>query len=113
MRIELFFGQLSGQNFVNGPTGIIGSYAEPLIDQPIINGQKISFKPTTNFYLSFSHTGLIGGPGVPVTLGTFRHSILASNSGLPGTPQGTGRPPRPPPGGPRCHRRSLTHALSR
>src|ERR1051326_8556551 len=90
MRIELFFGQLSGQNFVNGPTGIIGSYAEPLIDQPIINGQKISFKPTTNFEFSFSRTGLIGGPGVPVTLGTFRHSILASNSGLPGTPQDPG-----------------------
>src|ERR1051326_6454048 len=90
MRIELFFGQLSGQNFVNGPTGIIGSYAEPLIDQPIINGQKISFKPTTNFEFSFSRTGLIGGPGVPVTLGPFRHSILASNSGLPGTPQDPG-----------------------
>jgi membrane-associated phospholipid phosphatase len=85
MRIELFLGQLSGQQFVNGPTGIIGSYAAPLEDQPFIHGEKLSFKPTRNFEFSLSRTTLLGGPGVPLTLGTFRHSLLALGNGLPGT----------------------------
>jgi len=85
MRIELFVGQLSGQQFVNGPTGIIGSYSAPLADQPFIHGEKISFKPTPNFEFSLSRTTLLGGPGVPFTLGTFRHSLLALGNGLPGT----------------------------
>jgi len=85
MRIELFVGQLSGQQFVNGPTGVVGSYAAPLVDQPFIHGQKISFKPTRNFEFSLSRTTLLGGPGVPFTLGTFRHSLLGLGNGLPGT----------------------------
>jgi len=85
MRIELFVGQLSGQQFVNGPPGVSGSYSEPLADQPFIHGQKISFKPTRNFEFSLSRTTLLGGPGVPFTLGTFRHSLLGLGNGLPGT----------------------------
>jgi hypothetical protein len=90
MRVEIFFGQLSGQNFVNGPTGVIGNYLRPLSDQPYINGQRISFKPTANFEFGVSRTGLIGGPGVPLTLATLRHSLLTSGSGLPGTAQDPG-----------------------
>jgi hypothetical protein len=85
MRIELFLGQLSGQQFVNGPTGVIGSYLESLADQPFIHGEKISFKPTRNFEFSLSRTTLIGGPGVPFTMGTFRHSLLSLGNGLPGS----------------------------
>jgi len=85
MRIELFLGQLSGQEFVNGPTGVLGSYSAPLGDQPFIHGEKISFKPTKNFEFSLSRTTLLGGPGVPFTLGTFRHSLLGLGNGLPGT----------------------------
>jgi hypothetical protein len=83
MRIELFFGQLSGQRFVNS-TGIVGSYSAALADQPYIHGEKISFKPTKNFEFSVSATTLIGGPGMPVTLGTVRHSLF-SHGGVPGT----------------------------
>jgi len=96
MRVEAFFGRLSGQNFVNGPTGVngatgvIGSYTTPLADQPFLHGEKISFKPTSNFEFSFSVTAIIGGAGVPVTLGTFRHSLLTFGSGLPGTPSDPG-----------------------
>lgn len=90
MKIELFFARLSGQNFVNGPTGIIGSYANPLTDQPFLHGQKISFKPTPNFEFGFSRTTIMGGPGVPLTIGTFKHSLLSLANGLPGTPQDPG-----------------------
>jgi Capsule assembly protein Wzi/PAP2 superfamily len=83
MRIELFFGQLSGQRFVNS-AGIVGSYSAPLANQPFIHGQKISFKPTKNFEFSVSATTLIGGPGMPVTLGTVRRSLF-SHGGVPGT----------------------------
>jgi membrane-associated phospholipid phosphatase len=89
MRVEIFFGQLSGQNFVNTPTGIIGSYTAVLPDQPFINGQKISFKPTANFEFSVSRTGLMAGQGVPFTLGTLRQNILSSG-GVPGTAQDPG-----------------------
>ena len=85
MRIELFLGQLSGQQFVNGPTGVIGSYFATLRDQPFIHGEKISFKPTRNFEFSLSRTTLLGGPGVPLTLGKFRQSLLGLGNGLPGT----------------------------
>jgi hypothetical protein len=90
MRIELFVGQLSGQQFVNGPTGISGSYSAPLANQPFIHGEKISFKPTRNFEFSLSRTTLLGGPGVPFTLGTFRHSLLGLGNGLPGTSEDPG-----------------------
>jgi membrane-associated phospholipid phosphatase len=90
MRIELYFGQLSGQNFVNGPTGVIGNYLTSLSKQPYINGQRISFKPTAHFEFGLSRTGLIGGSGVPLTLATLRHSFLDAGSGLPGTPQDPG-----------------------
>jgi hypothetical protein len=90
MRIELFVGQVSGQTFVNGPSGIVGDYLSPLADQPFIHGQKISFKPTKNFEFSLSRTTLMGGPGVPLTMGTFRHSLLGLGNGLPGTPQDPG-----------------------
>lgn len=85
MRIELFVGQLSGQQFVNGPTGVIGSYSDSLADQPFIHGEKISFKPTRNFEFSLSRTTLLGGPGVPFTIATFRHSLFGLGNGLPGT----------------------------
>jgi membrane-associated phospholipid phosphatase len=90
MRIELFLGQLAGQNFVNGPTGVVGDYFESLNRQPFIHGEKISFKPTANFEFSLSRTTLMGGPGVPLTLGTFRHSLFGLGNGFPGTPADPG-----------------------
>jgi hypothetical protein len=85
MRAEFFLGRLSGQNFVNGTTGIIGSYAGPLANQPFLHGEKLSFKPTPNFEFSVSATSIIAGEGVPLTFRTFRHSLLTFSSGLPGT----------------------------
>ena len=92
MRMELFFGQLTGQHFVNGVVngGVFGSYAEALNPQPFIHGQRFSFKPTQNFEFGFSRTTVMGGPGVPLTSGTFKHSLLGTGNAPPGTLQDPG-----------------------
>jgi len=75
VRMELFLGQLSGQQFINNsvPTtssGILGQYGQNLRSQPFLSGGKISFKFTPNFEISVSKTTLYGGPGNPLTLNT-------------------------------------------
>ena len=90
LRLEFFFGQLTGHHFVGGPNGVEGSFADSLSPQPYIHGQRFSFKPTRNFEFGFSRTAIMGGPGVPLTFGTFNHSLFGSGNGLPGTPQDPG-----------------------
>jgi hypothetical protein len=82
MRIEAFFGQLSGQHFIQGPNGISGSFLQPYTPQPYLHGQKIAFKPTRNFEFSFSRTTIMAGPGVPLTFGTFGKSLFTVGGGL-------------------------------
>jgi len=89
-RLEFFFGQLTGHHFVGGPNGVEGSYADSISPQPFIHGQRFSFKPTRNFEFGFSRTTIMGGPGVPLTVGTFTHSLFGSGNGLPGTPEDPG-----------------------
>jgi hypothetical protein len=90
MRTEFFFGQLTGQEFVFSPLGLVGQYGQSLDPQPFIHGQMISFKPTPNFEFAFFRTTIYGGPGYPLT---FRHLIsslfstgneLAGGSSKPG-----------------------------
>jgi hypothetical protein len=90
MRLEAFFGQLRGHEFVGGPNGVEGSFSEPLGDQPFLHGQRFSFKPTRNFEFGFSRTTIMGGPGVPLTFATLRHSLLGTGNGVPGTPRDPG-----------------------
>jgi len=90
MRLEFFFGQLTGHHFVGGPNGVEGSFSDALSPQPYIHGQRFSFKPTRNFEFGFSRTTIMGGPGVPLTFGTFGHSLFGSGNGPPGTPQDPG-----------------------
>jgi hypothetical protein len=86
MRVEFFLGQLRGQDFINAlATGPTGSFSSPLNPQPMIHGERFSFKPTRNFEFGFSRTALFAGQGVPFTLGTFRRSLLSAGNGTPGT----------------------------
>src|SRR4029079_6089015 len=91
MRLEFFFGTVTRHHFV-GETNSSGegSYGQELRSQPYIHGQRFSFKPTRNFEFGFSRTTIMGGPGVPLTFGTFNHSLFGSGNGLPGTPQDPG-----------------------
>jgi len=91
VRVEFFFGQLSGQHFTAGPdSATSGSFAVEYQPQPFLHGERFSFKPTRNFEFGFSATGIQGGPGVPLTFATLGHSIFGIANGLPGTPEDPG-----------------------
>jgi membrane-associated phospholipid phosphatase len=77
-RTEFFIGQLSGQHWEEcvapscksfpGFPGIVGPGISP---QPFMHGEKISFQPTPNFEFGMGITTMFGGPGLPITFGTF------------------------------------------
>ena len=82
-RMELFVGKLTGQHYVNTQDGNIAfSQGRSLERQPMINGQKITFKPTPNFEFGIGKTGLWGGPDFPITLGTTRNSLLSTGNAI-------------------------------
>jgi hypothetical protein len=91
IRVELFLGQLNDQNFISGEsTGVVGSWIKPISPQPMISGERFSFKPTPNVEFGFSLTTLFAGQGVPFTTHTYLRSVLTAGQGNPGTPQDPG-----------------------
>ena len=80
MRTQFFLGQLSGQQFVNTPSGIVGTAGRSFDPQPYIHGEKVSFRPTPNLEFAFSRTVLFGGPSFPVTLSTFWNSLVSRST---------------------------------
>jgi hypothetical protein len=52
MKIDLFIGKLSGNQFP---------------PRPVLHGEKFAFKPTHNFEFGFTRTGEMGGVGRPIT----------------------------------------------
>ncbi len=89
MRTELFFGQLTGQEFLLTPSGFVGQFGQSLDPQPFIHGQLISFKPTPNFEFAFFRTTIYGGPGYPLTFHTLARSLFTTgneNAGGPSKP---------------------------
>jgi membrane-associated phospholipid phosphatase len=85
MRTEFFFGQLTGQEFLLSPSGMIGQFGRSLSPQPFIHGQKISFKPTPNFEFGFHRTTVYGGPGYPLTFHTLIRSLFTTGNSVEGT----------------------------
>ena len=82
MRVQFFIGRLSGQQFVQLPNNTTaGQSGVSLGNQPFIHGMKWTMKPTPNLELGFSRTVIFGGPGFPVTFGSFWRSIFSSQSG--------------------------------
>jgi hypothetical protein len=80
VRMELFIGQLAGQEFLLNPSGLVGQFGQALSAQPFIHGQKISFKPTPNFEFGFFRTTIYGGPGYPLTFHTLVRSLLSTGN---------------------------------
>jgi membrane-associated phospholipid phosphatase len=90
IRTEFFLGRLAGHEFIFGvPTGLEGQWGRALADQPMIQGEKISFKPTANLEFGVSRTMLFAGAGVPLTWRTFLRTFSLKN-GLPGTTRDPG-----------------------
>ena len=87
MRIELFLGQVTGQNFVFkvGP-GVVGSWTSLLSPPPMISGERFSFKPTPNVEFGFSFTTLFAGQVVPFTTHTYLKSIFSTGNTPAGEP---------------------------
>jgi hypothetical protein len=89
--VEFFVGQLSNHNFIFGEsTGLLGSWQSSFSPQPMISGERLSFKPTPNLEFGFSATGLFAGEGVPFTLHSYLKSFLRIGNGAPGSPQDPG-----------------------
>jgi membrane-associated phospholipid phosphatase len=90
MRVEAFIGQYSGYEFLNTPTGLVGQYGQSLNPQPIVHGERISFKPTSNLEIGLSRTTDYGGPGYPLTLHSFLRSVFSTGNTLAGNPNKPG-----------------------
>jgi hypothetical protein len=90
MRIEAFVGQYSGYQFIDTPTGLVGQYGQSLNPQPIVHGERISFKPTSNLEIGLSRTTDYGGPGYPLTLHSFLRSVFSTSNTLAGNPNKPG-----------------------
>lgn len=90
MRIELFLGQYSGQEFVLSPSGLVGQYSVSLTNQPVVHGERISFKPTSNLEIGLSRTTDYGGPGYPVTLHNMLRSLFSTGNTFGGNPNKPG-----------------------
>lgn len=78
-RSVFWIGKLTGQHVVNtqDATGEVFRFGRSLDKQPMINGSKISFRPTPNFEFGVGRSGLWGGPNFPVTADTLRRSIFS------------------------------------
>ncbi len=90
MRLEAFVGQYSGYQFIDTPTGLAGQYGQSLHPQPIVHGERISFKPTVNLEIGLSRTTDYGGPGYPLTLHSFLRSVFSTGNTLAGNPNKPG-----------------------
>jgi hypothetical protein len=86
VRLDYLVGRLSGQHWVFGVnSGFVGSWLQPLSNQPFIVGQKLSLKPTDNLEFSFSSTALFAGPGVPATSHKLLQAMFSTGNGVPGS----------------------------
>ncbi len=93
MREEFFVGQYSGYEFMLTPTGLVGQYGQSLRPQPIVHGERFSFKPTPNLEIGLSRTTDYGGPGYPLTLHSFLRSVFSTSQTLPGAANKPGSTP--------------------
>ncbi|TAM84189.1 MAG: phosphatase PAP2 family protein [Acidobacteria bacterium] len=87
VRTEFFIGRLDGYRFIyhEPPIGLIGQWGAQLSDQPMIHGEKISFKPTPNLEFGFDRTTIFAGTGYPLTLNSFARSMFSLGNTVAGT----------------------------
>ena len=89
VRTEFYIGQLDGHHWEHcivpscrsypGYPGVIGPNIVP---QPFIHGAVFSLKPTPNLELGMTYSAMFGGPGLPVTFGTFFHTYYVHTTNL-------------------------------
>jgi hypothetical protein len=82
IRVEWFLGQLTGHELVRDDTaGLVGQLGRSLDRQPLLQGLKISFKPTSNFEFSVNETTVFVGGPTPLDWHNFYKSYTAFFAG--------------------------------
>jgi membrane-associated phospholipid phosphatase len=89
VRTEFYIGQLDGQRWEHCTVPSCQSYpgfprivGPKIAPQPFIHGGTFSFKPTPNLELGLTYSAMFGGPGLPVTFGTFFHTYYVHTTNL-------------------------------
>lgn len=77
-RADAFLGQMSGYKFLD-PT--LSYVITPVRQQPWVEGQKVSFKPTPNLEIGIGHTSVFAGTGVGLTVSSFWSSLASTGNG--------------------------------
>lgn len=91
IRAQFFLGRISGDHWVyNSLTQFTGSWTQTLSDQPFIEGEKLSMKPSPNLEFGFAATRLFAGSGVAFTAHKFVQAVFSTGNGAPGTPPDPG-----------------------
>jgi membrane-associated phospholipid phosphatase len=92
IRTEAFWAQLEGQQFVAllDTAGNRTVVSAPLQPHPIVQGIKLSFKPTRNLEFGFGVTAVLSGPGFPLTLHSLLRSYTPTGNTIPGQPTDPG-----------------------
>lgn len=86
IRAEFILGRLEGYHWLfSSLTGFDGSWSQTLTDQPFIEGEKLSIKPTRNLEVGFAATRLFAGAGVAFTTHKLLQAIFSSGNGVPGS----------------------------
>lgn len=86
VRAQFFVGRIDGYHWLfSSVTGFTGSWSQTLSDQPFIEGEKVSLKPTRNLEFGFGATRLFAGAGVPFTAHKFLQAVFSTGNGLPGS----------------------------
>ncbi len=85
IRMEFFLGQLQGHHFLDGPNGLIGDFEHTISPQPMVVGEKLSFKPTPNVEFGISASRVFAGKGVPLTWHRFLQAAFSRGNGAPGS----------------------------
>src|SRR5581483_7208269 len=68
MQTEFAIGRMSGTEWVFSQNRFFGP---DISDQPFVHVEKLSFRPTDNFEFGMGISSVFGGPGSPVTFGSF------------------------------------------
>lgn len=86
IRAQFFVGRIDGYNWLfSSVTGFAGSWSQTLSDQPFIEGEKVSIKPTRSLEFGFAATRLFAGAGVPFTTHKFLQAVFSFGNGSPGS----------------------------
>jgi hypothetical protein len=84
IRMQFFLGRLSGQQFVHVGSQTLGQPGVALGNQPFIDGQKFSFKPSPDLEFSVSRTTIFAGAGAGFTTASFLRSLFSVGNSAPG-----------------------------